>query len=479
MKHLLIELLGRYTAVLRAAWQQRAELAGPARLADEAAFLPAALALAHTPVHPAPRRTALLLCALFTLALTWAVFGRIDIVAVAQGRIVVSQRSKLVQPLEAGVVTAIHVRDGQRVRQGQLLVELDATAARADANRVAQEREAALSEARRSAWLARALTGLATQPAPALRAGAQRSTADASTANWSPDERAQLRTEWSDITARLARLHSEAARRRAEARTVDEQLAKLEAMLPLARRRERDVRSLSEQGFMSGHAGQDRTRERVELERDLATTQARRQEAAAALRESEQTALQYRAQTLRELRERLTKAELAQRQLGEEAAKTQQRQQLAQLLAPVDGTVQQLTVHTAGGVVTPAQVLLVVVPHDADVTAEVVLENKDVGFVREGQAASVKLETFAYTRYGTIPATVSTIAADAVDDDKRGAIFPATLRLERASIDVDGKTVRLSPGMNLSAEIKTGQRRVIDYLLSPLQQHLGESLRER
>lgn len=469
MRHPVLELLGRYAAVLRAAWQHRAELAGPARLADEAAFMPAALALAHTPVHPAPRRTALLLCALFTLALAWAVFGRIDIVAVAHGRIVVSQHSKLVQPLEAGVVTAIHVRDGQRVRQGQLLVELDATAAQADANRVAQEREAALSEARRSTWLAGALTHLATQPEPVLPAAA----------DWSADERAQLRTEWSDITARLARLHSEAARRRAEARTVDEQVAKLDAMLPLARRRERDVQSLSEQGFMSGHAGQDRTRERVELERDLATAQARRQEAAAALRESEQARLEYRAQTLRELRERLTKAELAQRQLGEEAAKTRQRQQLAQLVSPVQGTVQQLAVHTAGGVVTPAQVLLVVVPHDAEVTAEVVLENKDVGFVREGQAASVKLETFAYTRYGTVPATVSTIAADAVNDEQRGAIFPATLRLERATLDVEGKTVRLSPGMNLSAEIKTGQRRVIDYLLSPLQQHLGESLRER
>ena len=129
--------------------------------------------------------------------------------------------------------------------------------------------------------------------------------------------------------------------------------------------------------------------------------------------------------------------------------------------------------------VTPAQVLMVIVPKDAQVTAEVIVDNKDIGFVNAAQVAQVKLETFPYTRYGTVPAKVESITADAVQDDKRGAIFPATLTLDKSSIDVDGKRIRISAGMNVTAEIKTGRRRVIEYLLGPAQRTGSESLRER
>ena len=138
-----------------------------------------------------------------------------------------------------------------------------------------------------------------------------------------------------------------------------------------------------------------------------------------------------------------------------------------------------MAVHTEGGVVTEAQPLLVLVPKDAQVTAEVVVDNKDIGFVNAGDTAQVKLETFPFTRYGTIEATVKSVTADAVNDEKRGAIFPATLALRRSTIDVDGKRINLAPGMNVTAEIKTGKRRVIEYLLSPVQKTLHESLGER
>ena len=170
---------------------------------------------------------------------------------------------------------------------------------------------------------------------------------------------------------------------------------------------------------------------------------------------------------------------LKRQQLGQELSKTEQRSRLTQLAAPVAGTVQQVAVHTEGGVVTPAQVLTVVVPRDADVTAEVVVDNKDIGFVHPGDEARIKLETFPFTRYGTIDAIVKSVTADAVSDEKRGAIFPATLTLDRRDIDVDGKRIGLGPGMNVTAEIKTGRRRVIEYLLSPVQRAVSESLVER
>ena len=230
---------------------------------------------------------------------------------------------------------------------------------------------------------------------------------------------------------------------------------------------------------MASHAGQDRTRERIELERDLATQQARVAEAEAAMAEVAQTKAAYLAETRRALADRHEQASTKRTQLRNEGRKTEQRERLTRLTSPVAGTVQQLALRTPGGVATAAQTLLVVVPDDAAVTAEVLIENLDIGFVRDGQRAEVKLETFPFTRYGTVPAIVQRVTADAVNDEKRGAVFPATVVLEQAAIDVDGKRIKLGAGMNVTAEIKTGRRRVIEYLLSPIQRKANESGRER
>lgn len=475
-RHPLSELLARYRSVFGAAWQARAELAGPARLADEAAFLPAALSLQETPVHPAPRRLAWAIMALFVAALAWTILGQVDIVAVAPGRIVVSERTKLVQPLERSVVKRVLVQDGDHVQAGQPLVELDATAAAADKANVAEQFKAAESEVLRARALLGALSSgaaLGNEAAPKAVFPGHWSASDVAAA------RAQLLAEWGDMTAKLAKLGSEVSRRQAEIATVGEMVAKLEATLPLARQREADFSKLIDQGFMSSHAGQDRTRERIEQERDLATQRARLVEAKAALKESESARRAFLAEARRTLQDREAQADFKRQQAAQEQAKATQREKLTVLSAPVSGTVQQLAVHTPGGVATEAQTLMVIVPDGAEVTAEVAMENKDVGFVNVGQSAEIKLETFPFTRYGTVPATVSRVSADAVNDEKRGALFPATLTLKATQIDVDGKAIRLSPGMNLTAEIKTGQRRVIEFLLSPIQRAGNESLRER
>lgn len=467
VRHPALDLLARYAAVLRAAWAARHELAGPKRLADEAAFLPAALSLQDTPAHPAPRRAMWVIMALFAAAITWSIVGQVDVVAVASGRIVVSQRSKLIQPLETSVVRAIHVKDGDRVREGQLLVELDATASSADSANMAEQQIAARGELARTEALMHAL---ANARPPALPRNAEPLPADTA---------ALLASEWTDIAAKRARLDAEATRKAAELATHQQQLAKLQATAPLVRQREADFKGLADQGFVAGHAGQDRTRERIENERDIATQTARIAEAQAALAESRQAASAYLAETRRTLNDRAAQARLKLAQMLQELRKTERRQTLTRLTAPVAGTVQQLAVHTASGVATEAQALMVIVPDDGAVTAEVVVENKDIGFVHAGQQAAVKLETFNFTRYGTVPAQVSWVSADAVNDEKRGAIFPATLQLQARDIEVDGKRITLAPGMSLAAEIKTGKRRVIDYLLSPVQQRVGSSLQER
>lgn len=485
-RHPVMDLLARYKAIFNAAWAQRAELAGPARLADEAAFLPAALSLQETPVHPAPRRLAWGLMLLFVLALLWSVLGQLDIVAVAQGRVVVSERTKLIQPLERSVVQRVLVKDGDQVQAGQPLIELDPTAAVADKATAGDQLKANESELLRTRTLLAALQSKTLLNQELLAPVSVALGADLVInlpPSWPPAEQRaakdQLAAEWSDITAKLAKLASEANRRQAEITTAREVVAKLETTVPLAQQREADFKKLAEQGFMAGHAGQDRTRERIELERDLITQRARLQEAIATLRETQNAKAAYVAEVRRTLYERSAQADLKRQAATQEQTKATQREKLTTLTAPVAGKVQQLAVHTAGGVVTEAQALMVIVPEGAPVTAEVTLDNKDIGFVNAGQAAEIKLETFPYTRYGTIAATVTRVSADAVNDEKRGALFPVTLSMAVNQINVDGKPIRLTPGMNVTAEIKTGKRRVIDYLLSPVQRAGSESLRER
>ncbi len=458
------DFLRRYREVFAAAWQHRKALDGTPRQSDELAFLPASLSLQETPVHPAPRRTAMALCALFAIALLWACFGQIDIVAVAQGRIVVSERTKTLQPLEASVVRRVLVRDGDLVKAGQVLVELDATNATADEATVREQLRTADAELARTRAIVAAL-------------GSNTSSGTINTSSIKDaDTQAQIKAEWSDIAAKL---DAELARKQTEIVTAQQVIAKLEATIPIVKQREDDLQSLTTDGFINRHALQDKTRERIELERDLNTQRARLAETQAALNESRQTRNAYTAEVRRSLSERQSKATTDKEQLLQQRSKTEQRTRLTQLTAPVAGTVQQVAVHTEGGVVTPAQVLMVIVPKDAQVTAEVALDNKDVGFVSVGQEAEVKLETFSFTRYGTIAATVATVSADAVVDDKRGAVFPVVLKLAKTSLDVDGKAINLAPGMNLTAEVKTGRRRVIEYLLSPVQKTARESLKER
>ena len=470
-RHPTLELLSRYQAIFAAAWAHRKELAGPARMADEVAFLPAALSLQETPVHPAPRRLAWGLMILFVLALVWSIFGEVDIVATAPGRIIVSDRTKVIQPLEASVVKAVLVKDGDKVHAGQVLVELDPTMATADKASVQEQLKAAHSEEQRTQallqllskekLLAQVLSGLEGDMSTKLQL------------------KAQLQAEWQDISAKLSKLDAESNRRQAEIATVKASIAKLEATVPMAQSREADFTRLVDQGFISSHATQDKTRERVELERDLATQRARLSEAQATAAETEQTKAAYRAETQRQLADRYAQASTKRIQLSADNSKADQRQKQTQLISPVDGTVQQLAIHTTGGVVTSAQQLMVVVPDSTLVTAEVAIANQDIGFVNASQAAEIKLETFSFTKYGTVKAKVDNVSADAVTDEKRGSFYPAILTLEKKDMLIDGKQIPISPGMNITAEIKTGKRRIIEFLLSPVQRMGSESLRER
>ena len=466
----VLELLKRYGAVFRQAWRERGSLEPRPRLPHEAQFLPAALELQETPVSPAPGIAMRLLVAFAFVALLWAVFGHIDVVAVAPGRIVPNDRTKVVQPIETASVRAIKVSDGQFVKAGDILIELDTTNTTADTTRLANDLAAArLQAARARALLAAIASGK--PPAMAVMPGID--------PNRFMQEQRVLEGQYGEYQAKLARIDADVARREAELRSTQEIVRKLEQTAPIARRRAEDFNDLVSQNFISRHAYLEKEQLRIEQEADLATQRSRIKELSAALQEGRSQRAALIAEAKRLALDSLNEAEQKSTTHSQELVKAESRGRLMTLTAPVDGTVQQLAVHTVGGVVTPAQPLMMVVPKDYPIEVEAYVENKDIGFVNPGQEAVVKIETFPFTRYGTIDARVSHVSHDAVNDEKRGLIFPARVNLARTTIQVEHKAVNLSPGMAVTVEVKTARRRVIEYFLSPLLQYKDESLRER
>ena len=464
-----LDLLRRYAAIFGQLWKIRKDLDPPQRLPHEAAFLPAALELQETPVSPAPRIVAWLLMAFAVIAVLWASFGHIDVVAVAQGKIVPNAGSKLIQPIETATVKAIHVIDGQAVKAGQMLVELDATMARADSTRSASDLAAARSRA--------LLAALASGKAPRIEAPADLGAAIG--AERIAQEQRVLDGQYGEYQARAQRIDAEIAKREAEHRSTEEIVRKLEQTVPIARSRAEDYKGLVEKNFISRHGYLEKEQVRIEQEADLQTQKSRLRELTAAIAEARGQRQALTAETRRLALDSLNEAEQKGTAHGQELVKSDARGKLMTLTAPVDGTVQQLAVRTVGGVVTPAQALMVIVPKDDALEVEAFLENKDIGFVDAGQEAEVKIETFPFTRYGTIPARLTHVSHDAINDEKRGLIYSTRAKLARATVQVEDKTVNLTAGMAVSLEVKTGKRRVIEYFLSPLLQRGSESLRER
>lgn len=464
------DLVKRYRAVFGLSWQHRAEMETTQRLLYEAQFLPAALSLQETPVSPAPRVAIWLLISFAALTLIWSIFGRIDVVATAQGKIVPNDRTKTIQPFETATVKAIHVADGQAVKAGDILIELDATTAQADKDRIVSDLAMARLQEQRGKAL---LYALETDKTPAL----QRS-ADIGNAQFEAAQRL-LSGQYNEYIAKFNRIESQIAIREAELRSTRELVHKLEQTLPIAKQRAEDLKNLMKLKYASRHDYLEREQISIEQQADLANQRSRLNEIQAAIYEANGQSAAMNAETRRMSLDSITEGQQKAATLQQELLKADLRNKLMQLTSPVEGTVQQLAVHTVGGVVTPAQPVMLIVPQDNPLEVEAFIENKDIGFVKPNQEAEVKIETFQYTKYGTLHAKVASVSHDAINDEKRGLIYSTRVKMDRTTINVDGAEVNLSPGMAVSVEIKTGKRQVVEYFLNPLLQYKHESLTER
>lgn len=458
---------------------------------DELAFLPAALEIVETPASPLGRTLAVSIMAIVCLAIAWASFSPIDVVATAAGRIVAAGGTKIVQPLEAGIVRAIHVSDGQLVHADDVLIELDTTVNESDRNHTQADLVAVQLE------IARLKAGLAEGDDPL----AVFSPPDAASPGQVKQQRDYLIRQTTEYRAKIHALDRQLDQKRAERNTIEAAVAKYIAVMPIVQQRVEIRRTSSDQQFTSRFQYLEMLQVLVEQQQELLVQRSRLEETIASLAALTESRTQAVAEFYRTLHGQLAEAERKADGLVYDLAKSERKLSAQYLRAPVDGTVQQLAVHTVGGVVTPAQMLLVVVPLSSPLEIEAMVLNRDIGFVRPGQSAEIKVDTFNFTKYGLLGGEVMSVSRDAVGKektadksaDKRGAgeggassepagqelSFPARVSLDRSQMRIDDNLVALTPGMAVTVEIKTGSRSIMGYLISPLLKYRHESLRER
>lgn len=440
-------------------------------------FLPGLLAIQQKAPHPAARIVLKTLLGLFIAVFLWACFGTLDIVAVAEGKLVPSTYVKIVQPAEAGIVKEILIGEGERVQAGQVLVRMDAAYSDADRQAVQAEYHAkSLALKRIDAQLANApLTKAAEDPADLYS-----------------QTLAQYMANRSAYENQLAQERSTLEKAKYDLAAAEQIKAKLEQVLPHYRKQEEAYEKLGKEGFAGSIMVTDKRRERIEAEQDLKAQLAVINAAKATIANSEQRLKQVTADYHRQLQAERAEVAVELEQLEQELAKQEHRSGLQELKAPQSGIVKDLTTHTPGTVVQPGTILMTLVPIGERLKAEVWVSNEDIGFIRTEQEAKVKLAAYPFQKYGMLTGAVSYVSADAQDQPtnqsqngeqsesaRKGLIYKTVVELNQQALEANGIRLDLTPGMQVVAEINLGTRTVFEYLLSPVQKAFTEAGRER
>jgi hemolysin D len=456
--------------------------------ADARAFLPAALEILESPPSPLGRTTAYALCLIAFSGLGWATIGKVDIVAVASGKIVSQLRTQVVQPFETASVAAVLVSPGQHVQAGDALLELDKTAVLAERDHAEKDLTAGLLDQLR---LTAFLDGAADAPFESVATAPPLEIQRA---------RAQLTAQVAGRASQLANLAQEKLQRQAERLALQQTDAKIEKTLPIVAERASIRAKAAEVGNASLLAKLESQQLLVETQAELEIGGSKVASLDAAIKGLDQKLAAADAEIRTTAMAELSKAEDRVHAASEALAKAERRAELQTLRAPIAGTVQQMHIASVGSVVTPAQQLLSIAPDNDHIEVEAVLENRDVGFVEAGQPVELKIDAFPFTRYGLMKGSVLSVDRDAEaapvsQNTVQGSERPADqidnvelserlrytvhIGLLPGSLDVDGHQATLLPGMSVKAEILTGKRRIIDFLLAPLRELAHDGLRER
>lgn len=455
-------------------WGKRLFAVAENNPADFAAPL---LRIQDNPPHPMGRWVLLALACLLACLLLWSIVGRLDIVAVAEGKLVPQSYVKIVQPPESGIVLEILVHEGESVRAGQVLMRMDILPAEADSKSVdADLARKRLTLKRIDAELNGTPLRFAASDPPGLAA----------------EIAAQYRANRAAVESALAEERTRLAKANAEKAAAERVKQKLEGVLPHYQEQENAFEKLSKQGFAGPLMASDKRRERLEKEGDLRAQEHLIDSARAGIAQSERKLVQIESDSRKLLYSERNEIHGSVEKLSQESAKLTHRRGLLELKASQDGIVKDLATHTSGTVVQPGTVMLTLVPKGELLKAEVRVSNEDIGFVRKGQPVKIKLAAFPFQKYGMVDGVVEHVGADAVDANAQEAgasnaerqaakplTYKALVSLKAMSLDADGERLDLGAGMQATAEIFLGRRSVMEYLLSPVQKAWHEAARER
>lgn len=435
----------------------------------ETEFLPAILEVTETPPSPTGRLVMWTILLLVVVALTWSYLGHINEVAVAAGKVIPSGQIKTVQVKNKGIVKEINVEEGQIVQEGDVLVVLDPTTTSADYD----------SLKKRAAY---------------YKLDIQRLTAELTQQPFVPEEDPNL--EAHDLAAEIAlyqsRTNDYRTQRQSRMDIIEQKIARLQAtqstyekyanVLAIEQEKEARLIELSEQNAISQFQLLEQQSRTIEYAKNAQAELDSLNSIKAEIAEAQQNLANVDASYHKDIMTALVDAKKEYYSIIEAIKKAEEDSRMAIIYAPTSGRVYNLSIHTLGGIVTDAQPLMQIVPEDAKLEFEVYADNKDIGFIKVGQEAEVKVETFNFQKFGMYKAEVQEISADAVNepnDQLRNMKYKLLLDPTSNDINVYGQPAKLEVGMNVSAEIKIKEKRIIDFFLDPFRRYTSEALRER
>jgi hemolysin D len=460
--------ISHHWQVAREALAQEKERAKNRKRSLDTRFLPAALEVIERPVSPTARVTAWILLIGMVATLAWLILGKVDIVASAQGRIIPTDEVKLVQAANTGIVRKIYVHEGDTVKKGQALIDLDPTMSTADQAQAEKALLSAQLDVARDQAIADALEGRGMRFIPP--AGTSAAVADT--------QRRLIAAQVAESDAATASMAAARASSMSDAQAAAEQIRTFDKTVPVLDRELDAMHGLEAKGYAPGLKLLEMERQRHSEAGQRNVSVAQQAKGLSDARKFGQELAQGREQSRQTALADLSKAQSEAMLREDELTKARQKSHLQRLVSPVDGTVQQLAAHTVGGVVEAVRALMVIVP-DGSLIVEAKVLNKDAGFIHSGQNVAVKFDAFPFTRYGAITGHIKSISMDAVDDKKIGSVYIARISLSRSNIDIGNRSAKLGPGMSTTCDIHTGERSIMSYLISPIEEATKESGRER
>ena len=442
-------------------------------------FAPGLLRVSEVPPTPLSRMVLWLILLLVMILLGWSLVGRLDIVAVAEGKLVPKTYLKIVQPADAGIVRDIYVREGERVSAGQLLARMDTNISEADTKTVLNELQHAKLTLRR---IQAELGGIPLQRLPGDPI----------------DQFANIEAEYQ---ANSRALEDAIAQEREARNKAEQELAasmeiqhKLEQTLPGYQAQEEAYTKLGETGFAGHLLVMEKQRDRIEKQQELKSQEHTAASLRAAIAQSDKRIAQIKSSARQKLQADKVETYATVQKMEQELAKQEHKRSLLELKAPQAGVVKDLATHTPGTVVSPGTVLMTLVPQDETLQAEVWINNEDAGFVHIGQPVQLKLATYPFQKYGMVDGEVINVGADASDAPKstqqtgdtvnssqpaQRSAYRTLVALKKQHLELEGETLELTPGMQLAAEIRLSNQTVMEYLLSPVRKAFMEAARER